>query len=615
MWSATAAILVHVITSITGTPAYFAHSALAAGLLVFVTLLWRSRRVLSLPRIALWVEEQVPAMKYGFVTAVDTKATVQSPLGQFVREHDAAGATARASVRAFVRPGIGFAFAALLFGMVSSPAFLPSLSREIGDVRRRTISAARLSPLRVTLEPPAYSRRPAAELTDPVAITGLPGSVVTVEGPGGQGGVTADISTRRLAVTSRNDRWTVRFAMPGAPSALRFRSGDSSMIIVLDPRPDNPPAVVLSTPVRDTTLRRARLVADLRAHLRDDVGLSRGYFEYLVSSGSGEQFTARLLISPIRSFGNSQRAEMSAHFDVGALKLSGGDMISMRAVAYDANGIDGPSMGVSDTRTIRIARADEYDSLSIDPAVPQPVDSSAMSQRMLVLMTEKLVRRRTRLPRPDLVAQSTEIGRMEDRIRKRVYDILYETDSPEGSAEEEEAGPEIRAIANRDLKVAYDALWDAVRSLQIAEPDRALPPMRAALAALDRARLAERVYLRGSPPRVIVDIARVRLTGKEKGVSSVRAEVVAGDSVRSRVGRRLTTALLLVPSAPSRAVEELALLRIETLHSLPAFSTALGVVTSDLRAGRNYSASLQRARSALSSIGPRSFATPAWNGG
>jgi hypothetical protein len=298
----------------------------------------------------------------------------------------------------------------------------------------------------------------------------------------------------------------------------------------------------------------------------------------------------------------------------------------MRAIAQDGNTLSGPGVGTSDTRTIRIARAGEYDSLSVEAAAPPPLDSSAVSQRMLIAMTEQLVRDQPKLTREELVKRSTEIGDLEDRIRKKVEEILAAgQDHPH--AEEEQAGeppPTLEEMEpddgdagpkSPDLVIAHNALWEAVRSLLIAEPAPALPPMRVALAALDRARLANRLYLRGSPPRIIVNLERVRLTGKEKGSSSTRTPRSFADSARVRLSARFSAALELIEKQPARAMSELALMRVEALSSVPAFAAALGQATDAIRAGRDATLPLLRARRALDGSPQATPGLPLWSGG
>ncbi len=174
----------------------------------------------------------------------------------------------------------------------------------------------------------------------------------------------------------------------------------------------------------------------------------------------------------------------------------------------------------------------------------------------------------------------------------------------------------MHAVLNKDLKGAYDALWDAVRSLQIAEPKPALPPMRVALAALDRARLAQRLYLRGTPPKIIVDLQRVRLTGKEKGISNIRTPRSFADSTRVRLSARFNAALDLIQKRQdARALSELALMRVDALSSLPDLATALGQATDAIRTGRDATLPLLRARRALQGPPESTPGLPLWSGG
>jgi hypothetical protein len=415
--------------------------------------------------------------------------------------------------------------------------------------------------------------------------------------------------------------------MPTKPAGLTLKDRNYERVIVLEPRADAPPKVALTSPVRDTALRVPRLVVRLNVTTSDDVGLVAGHFEYLISTGSGEIFKARSINTPVVRFGGARTGSMSATLDLASLNLQGGDVVSMRAIVQDGNTLSGPGIATSDTRTIRIARAGEYDSLSINAAAPQPLDTTAVSQRMLIAMTEQLVRDQPTISRDELVKRSTEIGDLEDRIRMRVQEILEGEAHAHGEDEEEQAGdppPTLeeeepadveRDPQHPDLRVAYNALWDAVRSLKIAEPAPALPPMRVALVALDRARLANRLYLRGLPPKIIVDLQRVRLKGEEKGSSSVRAPRSFADSARLRLSARFTAALELIEKQPARAITELALIRVEALSSLPDFAAALGEASDAIRAGRDATLPLLRARRALNGPPESTPGLPAWSGG
>jgi hypothetical protein len=158
--------------------------------------------------------------------------------------------------------------------------------------------------------------------------------------------------------------------MGARPEALTLRDRSYERVIVLEPQVDESPKVALLSPVRDTTLRTPRLVVRLHSQATDDVGLSSGYYEYLITSGSARssllELSTRLWLSSVAL----ALAPLDASLDLASLKLSQGDVVSIRSIVRDANTLSGPSIGTSDTRTIRIARADEYDSTSIEAAAP-----------------------------------------------------------------------------------------------------------------------------------------------------------------------------------------------------------------------------------------------------
>jgi hypothetical protein len=68
--------------------------------------------------------------------------------------------------------------------------------------------------------------------------------------------------------------------------------------------------------------------------------------------------------------GRLAKQQLSAVISIDSLGLKPGDIVHLRAVARDANDVSGPGIGVSETRSIRIARSDEYDSVAVDAAAP-----------------------------------------------------------------------------------------------------------------------------------------------------------------------------------------------------------------------------------------------------
>jgi hypothetical protein len=608
-------------------PAPYEPIALVVGAAVATAFLWRSRHFVSTNRVALWIEERIPELHYSLVTAVEQgDSPFAEGMERAVAQRDVGGATLAALRRGWIAAATALVVALLLLYVSPSAAFgRGGASSRFGRFGGASgvPAGSRLDDIRVVITPPAYAGGRATTLDDPSSIAALTGSSIAIRGKGSAAGIAAAASAP-VRISGADGGWAVSLLMPAKPAALTLRDRSYERIIVLDPRPDAAPTIVLNSPLRDTTLRAPRLVVQLNATVTDDIGLDVGHFEYLITTGSGEIFKARTITTPVVRFGGSRTGSMSATLDLASLKLGEGDIVSMRAIAQDGNTLSGPGTGTSDTRTIRIARAGEYDSLAIEAAAPQPIDSSATSQRMLIVMTEQLVREQPKLTRQDLVKRSTEIGDLEERIRRRVHEIVTENaeetvvEKPGDSAatiEQMEAPEQITGAKNPDLVTAYNALWQAVRSLQIAEPAPALPPMRVALKALDRARLSNRLYLRGTPPKIVVNLERVRLTGKEKGSHNTRSPRSFADSVRVRLSARFSAVLDLIEKQPARAITELALMRVDALSTLPDFAAALGEATDAIRAGRDATMPLLRARRALDGPPEVTPGLPAWSGG
>jgi hypothetical protein len=123
------------------------------------------------------------------------------------------------------------------------------------------------------------------------------------------------------------------------------------------------------------------------------------------------------------------------------------------------------------------------------------------------------------------------------------------------------------------------------------------------------------LYLRGTPPKIIVDLQRVRLSGKEKGSANVRTPRSFADSVRVRLSARFNNAIDLIGKQPARALTELALIRVEALSAAPDFAAALGEATDAIRGRRDATIALLRARRALDGAPQATPGLPLWSGG
>jgi hypothetical protein len=428
----------------------------------------------------------------------------------------------------------------------------------------------------------------------------------------------------------------VAFTMPDSAAILELLAGRGTRLLVVDARPDSLPVVRLAAPARDTVWPAPRGELPLHAVVHDDYGLADGWFEYVVTTGSGEQFSFRTGALGRRTFSGARDGVLDARLPLDSLRLEPGDVMHLRAVALDRNMVTGPDTGFSDTRTIRVPTPGEGDSASVYAMAPADADSSLLSQRMLIMLAEALEARRARLTREVVLRESRAIGRDQAALRRQVASIIFQRLGSEASAEEStpEAHGELTpdellaeaeaateqsdealdfaedetpvVAVSRPLLEAYNAMWAAGRELEQGQPGRALPPMREALAAIMRAREAERIYLRGRPPPAVVDLARVRLTGKLTDVHPSPAHGEPFDATtRAALLERFTRAVDALPGPA--AVDSFAILRVEALRAAPGFAAALGEAIGALRSGREAAPDLVRARRAL---GEPPVATP-----
>ena len=341
--------------------------------------------------------------------------------------------------------------------------------------------------------------------------------------------------------------------------------------------------------------------------------------------------------------------------DLGALKLKPGDLMHVRLTAHDGNTLSGPLLGSSETRTIRIPRPDERDSVAIEQLPPSPVDKSVLSQRQLLMLTQRLVARMPSIDRPTMLAESQRIGSDQARLRKQVSDIVfarlgdnpsgehahYAGDGHEHSAADLAAqstpesvlkaadaatggagslldshGDETPVVAvNRPLLEAYNAMWDASRALQGGVPRDAIEPMKRALAAIQRARSAERIYLRGTPPAAVVDLAKIRLIGTDAANFEKRHALNALPPTERRIAERVLRALALTGAGDSAAVDSLRLVRLDALGGSPQLAAAIGDAIDAMEHRRDATSALLRTRRLALAPWRRRDAASLWLGG
>jgi hypothetical protein len=615
--------------------------------------MWRRlRRSGALERgvvsVALWIESRFPALRYALVTAVDPSIATPVPdLERQAAEVRFEPYVRRAARRALTAPAIAtVALAGVLLGMPGGVVARVVRPRS-GDALDRMATRAVANPLNTIVarvSPPAYSNLPNASLDDPASVQALVGSTVVVEGRTGADAVLAAVGERSVNAAISRGRWSIALSMPPGALAVRFRAGAHERLLVLEPTVDSVPVVTLSLPARDSIYRRAEGTVRLSADVTDDLGLADGAFEYIVSSGGGETFTFKSGRLGALMFA-ARSGTLAAALSLDSLDLHPGDVIHLRAVARDRNDVTGPGVGFSETRTLRIARPDEYDSLAVEGAPPPEPERDALSQRMLLMLAQALEKRRPSLARNVVLSESRAIAVEQTRLRKRLGELVFtrlgESGAEEGDALErrlerpvnpdsllaaadrattilsgaslERNEDETPLVAlNRPLLEAYNHMWNAGTELELGAPARAIPWMRKALDALQAARSAERIYLRGRARAVVVDIARVRLAGKDRGTPGTRTPRVPVDAARAARLARFDAMLGLAQAQPAAAADSLLLMRLELLGRDATAVRALEAAADALRRAGDATLPLLRARRTLVAAPPRRGEVSSW---
>lgn len=606
-------------------------------------------------QVALWFERRIPTLRYALVTQAELgDARPSEALERVVSSVPLEATVAEATRTALARPTITVVLLAVLLLVLPAGAIGRVVAPSAGDALDRpdVVERAAGNPLAtivVRVQPPSYSGLAAQSYDDPATVAALIGSRVTIEGLGsGVQAIRADVTD---TATVRGDRWRIALPVPPRAEAVRLTANGRERVLVLEPIADSVPVVRLDAPARDTVLRVARGSLTLSAEVRDDLGLENGAFEIIISAGGGELYTFRTVMVGAQQFGAGVKtARLSGAVRLDSLGLKPGDLMHLRAIARDRNDVAGPGRGASETRTLRIARADEYDSVSVDPAPPSEPEKDALSQRMILQQTQELVAERRRITEATLTQRSRRIAIDQTKLRKKVGEVVFVRLGEDGGGEHEHFagdghqhapegtvnpdallaaaeraanvdptrnldhdGDETPVVAiNRPLLEAYNHMWRAGEELELGEPERAIPWMQRAIEALQRARAAERIYLRGRPPRVVVDINRVRLAGKDEARPSLRTPRAPLDPVRAARLARFDAALGVIAANPLAAADSLLLIRVTLPTDDRAAALALDAAATALRRGGAVTDALVAARRSLVQDPPRRAPLTGW---
>jgi hypothetical protein len=440
----------------------------------------------------------------------------------------------------------------------------------------------------VKVIPPGYAGLPAESIDDPASVRALVGSRIEIRGGG-------SFSALRT--------------MPDRAEVVRLTEGNETRLLTLEPVADAVPLVRLRLPASDTTYETPRGAITVEAGATDDLGLARLWVELLVTTGGGERFTTTALVMGSVAARGSRSAETRFVMRLDTMKLGPGDVLNLRAIARDRNDVSGPGEGTSDTRTLRIADPEARNEIRIVPAAQATLDTSVISQRMLIIRAETLLVRRARMSADSFSARSLQLAERQRMLYDRVQALILELET---ATDVGFVGETEESILLRQAGVAMRRAEDELRKVRV---QLALPEMYRALDALDKGRTARRIYLRGMLPRIVVDLEQVRLKGREPPPVGARDPRSRRADARLALLRRLER--VLAPGGPAgrELADSLTMLRAAALADAPESAPALGRALDLLRIGQDPGSATGAARRVLERETESARALSPWRGG
>ena len=485
--------------------------------------------------IAARVEARIPASRNVLLTAaelLDGRVSA-SPYVRDAVLHAAAQVAARAEPHGLFPMqraatavwGSSAAWIALLLVALfsgSSPGALPALPVR-GD------HAAVIADVDIDIVPPAYTGQQPERARNPERIDAIAGSElrITVRAQADRVVIETVSGTHDLGSSdNREFTTTIRADLDGFIS-LEPRSAAGAAgtrhLIGMSVRPDQPPRVQITAPARDLFLPHGEQSIDVAVAATDDHGLTSLRLTFTRITGFGEQFTFTEAEIPLTLERTNTRAwSARARWQLQPLGLQPGDMLVYRALATDARPGSAPTE--SDTYLVEIVAANAVASggLSTD----EELDRYALSQQMVILLTERLLAQRASLPAEEFATQAQTLAAAQRRVRAEfVFMIGGELedaaliDDPTQLHEETHAQVDAELAEGRlanqgriELARAINAMSLAAANLTRVDMAAALDAERQALTHIQRAFARTRYILRALTERERVDLAR-RLTG------------------------------------------------------------------------------------------------------
>jgi hypothetical protein len=379
--------------------------------------------------------------------------------------------------------------------------------------------------LRVRVVPPAYSGLSVEEISGDAPVRVLTGSQIEVllHATGAVEGASLSFNgaTNRMRALGMG-RFSGDFTaqLSGAFEARVHTSVEHApapIVRAVEVYGDALPEARIVEPASDQLLRSVPGQPVLvRWTARDDLELSSVTLKYIKSRGEGDaaKFTNGELGAGGVTRTSAREWQGGTTLDLRRLDMQPGDTLVFWIEARDGNP-SANNTGRSASVAIAIA-APELAKLSLSDLMPNEIGRFLLSQRAIIIKTEKLHNERARLSKGELVKRANEIAADQREFKNSFNDYIHlegegEVEASAGTAptieeqvraaEDERTAPHFHGIPEppagapasvRELTYAIRAMWDAEGALVNTDTAQALKYEREALVRLKRAQAAMR---------------------------------------------------------------------------------------------------------------------------
>ncbi len=479
-----------------------------------------------------------------------------------------------------------------------------------------------LDELRVRVVPPAYSGLNVEEISGDAPVRALSGSQIEVvlraSGPVERASLSFNgvvNQMRSLGAGRFSGAFTANVS--GAFEARVHADNEENappapVVRAVEVYTDAPPEARLVEPASDQLLRAVPgKPVGVRWTARDDLGLAGVALKYIKSRGEGDaaKFTNGEIGIGNVSRGSGREWQGAATLDLQRLDMQPGDTLVFWLEARDRSA-SANNTGRSASVAIAIAGA-ELAKLNLSDLMPNEIGRFLLSQRAIIIHTEKLHSERARLSKEELVRRSNDIAAEQRDFKNSFNDYIHiegaggddeastvapSIDEQVRAAEDERTSTHFHGIpepptaaptAVKEMTYAIRAMWDAEDALVNADTTQALKFEREALVRLKRAQGATRYV----PP----------IVAQSKPVDLKRRYAGELEEIKTRLEK-----LARRPTSPAALTVRAAL--AELYAALDDLQETLGGAAASVRAG-----AINRARERARTAADRLVAAPGGN--